>query len=108
MVLLSMTSAMVDAIHTIRSHKIDKSDLDLDNQGPSLSDPAIGRQIAHTQVIELSKLLRKSHSSLEKPGIPYHLDDLLRGSKIYDEPPHPKAEPVSLRPSLDTALSLIL
>lgn len=35
----------------------------------------------------------------------YHLDDLLRGSKVYIEPSKPKAEPVR-SPAADTNLAL--
>ena len=65
---------------------------------PSLQDPKVGKPISHGQIIAISNSLRKSYAgktaSGEKP-IAYHLDDLLRGSKVYIEPPKPKPEPVS-------------
>ncbi|KAL8936391.1 MAG: hypothetical protein Q9216_004950 [Gyalolechia sp. 2 TL-2023] len=89
-----MTNAMVDSIRIIENHEIHRvGGLSLDNRGPSLLDPSIGRPIEHTQVIELAKLLGESYRSFDKAEIPYHLDDLLRGSKIYNEPPKPKAGP---------------
>lgn len=103
MVLMSMTSAIVDGIHIVRNHEIDMSGWDLDNRGPNLLDPSIGHPITHTQVITLSRLLREARGSLDRAEIKHHLDDLLRGSKIYNEPPQPKAEPVSLQPSLEEA-----
>ncbi|KAL9030464.1 MAG: hypothetical protein Q9196_001408 [Gyalolechia fulgens] len=93
---------MVDAIHIIHNHDIDKSDLDLDNLGPTLSNPSVGHPIAHTQVIALSKALKEIHGSVDEAEISYHLEDLLRGAKVYAEPSKSKAEPVSLRPSLKT------
>lgn len=95
MVLLSMTHAIVDGIHIIRNHQIDTSDWDLENPRPSLSDPSIGHPISHAQVIALSKLLREARGFIDQADLKYQLDDLLRGSKIYDEPPKPKAEPTS-------------
>jgi len=59
---------------------------------PSLADPEAGKPIAHSQLIDISKLL-KSH--VEQIAIAHHLDDLLRGSKIYIPPAKPKPEPTS-------------
>lgn len=91
-----MTSAIVNAINSLRRLDIDKSELDPDDLGPDLENPTIGHPIAHAQVIALSRLLRKLHNSIDDAGTSCHLDDLLRGSRIYYEPPKPKAEPVSL------------
>lgn len=65
---------------------------------PSLDQPAVGNPITHGQIIAISKTLRenKTDANDEKPETmsSYHLDDLLRGSKVYIDPPKPKAEPV--------------
>jgi len=66
---------------------------------PALSDPAPGNPISHGQLIELSKTLKRcvldsDVASDQDEVIPYRLNDLLRGSKIYIPPPKPKAEPV--------------
>ncbi|KAL8635103.1 MAG: hypothetical protein Q9228_007374, partial [Teloschistes exilis] len=55
-------------------------------------------------VIALSKLLKKLHTLHKGSDIQYHLDDLLRGSRIYHEPPKPKAEPTSQYKALMTRL----
>lgn len=94
MVFLTMTAAIVAAVKACQ--ELDKAFLDLDGDTePSLDDPAIGNPISHTQVLALSKSLKK-HRELQS-SISSHLDELLRGSKIYYEPHKPKAEPVSRR-----------
>lgn len=88
MVRLTITPALIAAINATRSTEINE-DNDID---PSLEDPQIGDPITHTQVLAISKALR-TQDRLPKSTSP-HLDDLLRGSIIYHEPPKPKAEPV--------------
>ena len=65
---------------------------------PSLEQPAIGNPITHGQIISISNTLKEiktnDNNASEDDKVPYHLDDLLRGSKVYVEPPKPKAEPV--------------
>ncbi|KAA6411702.1 MAG: hypothetical protein FRX48_04983 [Lasallia pustulata] len=101
MVQLTMTPAIVAAIEACR--KISSSLLSSEAHGndPSLKDPRVGNPISHGQIIAISRCLRKHRNS---PGAPhmtaaeppsYHLDDLLRGSKVYIEPSKPKAEPSS-------------
>ena len=62
--------------------------------------PAIGDPISHTELLELSKRLRdlieKHDHDGSKPIPVFHLDDLLRGSRVYVEPPPLRAEPVRL------------
>ena len=65
--------------------------------------PTIGAPISHTKVLDISKRLseiaeKQSDGSSQRMPL-YHLDDLLRGSRLYMEPTTPKAEPVCLRPS---------
>ena len=86
-----MTSAIVAAIHACS--KLDNTmDWLGDETEPSVNEPAVGKPISHTQLLAVSKLLRK-HTEVGLPA-PCHLDELLRGSRIYYEPPKPKAEPV--------------
>ena len=79
---------------------------------PSLDQPAVGNPITHGQIIAISRTLREiktdtSNGKLEAM-VSYHLDDLLRGSKVYIDPPKPKAEPVgSTYLLLHHAVSLI-
>ena len=63
---------------------------------PSLDQPATG---THGQIIAISKALKKGIRVGATNGnfdtqVSYHLDDLLRGCRVYVEPPKPKAEPV--------------
>jgi len=91
MVLLTMTPAIVAAVQACyQLHEL-RDELDTACE-PSMSDPAIGKPITHTQLIAISKVLREHDK--QEPSVSYHLDELLRGSRIYYEPPKPKAEPV--------------
>lgn len=65
---------------------------------PSLDQPAVGNPITHGQIIAISKTLKDINTDATNGEfesiVSYHLDDLLRGSKVYVESPKPKAEPV--------------
>lgn len=91
MVLLTITPAIGAAVQACSQLHELPDELD-DACEPSMSDPAVGKPISHTQLIAISKVLRE----LDKQGssVPCHLDELLRGSRIYYEPPKPKAQPV--------------
>jgi hypothetical protein len=79
MVLLTMTSSIVDSIKAIgeASATIGRED------EPSLANPAVDNPISHGQVVALWKA-RKGPS----------LEELLRGSQVYIPPLVPKPEPV--------------
>lgn len=66
---------------------------------PSLDQPATGNPITHGQIIAISKTLKEIKTDATNgkfdTQVSYHLDDLLRGSKVYVERPKPKAEPSS-------------
>lgn len=94
MVYLTMTSIMVSALETIIQLEL-KLENDVINSDYSLANPAIGNPIGHSQVIAISKLLDAHNSMLSEDSNSYHLDNLLRGSKIYTSPPKPQIEPVS-------------
>ena len=101
MVGLTMTAATVAAIRKANDSGLDISSTSEASE-PSLVDPAVGHQISHGQIIALFKVLRHVDQDLQNDGAnssrvspSYHLDELLRGAKIYKEPPNPKAEPVS-------------
>ena len=91
---LTITPALVTAINAIHDchpdHPISDGEVD-----STLGSPRVGDPITHTQVLAISKSLRR-HIGLS-PSAPSHLDELLKGSKIYHEPPEPKAEPVRLK-----------
>lgn len=80
---------------------LERLHLDLENacqyssSGHSLVNPVVGNPISHDQIIAISKLLRDHHEYTSITSVPYHLDDLLRGSRVFLEPPKPTAEPVS-------------
>ncbi|KAM5364283.1 hypothetical protein ACJZ2D_011592 [Fusarium nematophilum] len=98
MVLLTMTSSIVEALAILPSEQpeaIDTSDDDdsetstpsKDTQEPPLDDPEIGKPISHGQIVDLWKKLRAQGDST------YPLEQLLRGATIYTPPPPPKPEP---------------
>lgn len=89
MVLLTMTPAIVQALDKIQdgpageNKDLQTATSDNDSE-PSLYSPKLGNPISHTQLLSLSK-------SLKAAGyIPYHLDNLLRGTSVYIPPPPPK------------------
>jgi len=96
-----MTPAVVAAVQAY--FQLDELPDELDNAcEPSMSDPSIGKPISHTQLLAVSKALRE-HDKQEL-SVSYHLDELLRGSRTYYEPPKPKAEPVRRTIVADTSL----
>ena len=96
MVLLSATPAMIEAVQLLLvSEEAVIGEPDWDDLGSGLSDLALGGPITHTQAIAVSKLFKKIHGSAQKSSVSHHLDDLLRGSKLYYEPFKPKHEPVN-------------
>ncbi|MCJ1471382.1 hypothetical protein MMC13_000021 [Lambiella insularis] len=93
-----MTDAIVAAIKTCSTLE-DGLRLELDEDYPSLEAPTVGKPISHTQLLAISKCLKEAEAESSKvfaknmPAPIYHLDNLLRGSRVYVEPPKPKAEP---------------
>ena len=111
MVRLTITPAMLRAIEELQERKQFSEDLSEASE-PSLDKPTLGNPITHGQIISVSHNLRKIRSQSTNgevnTGVSYHLDDLLRGSKVYVDPPKPKAEPVgSTGFELPYAVSLI-
>lgn len=103
MVYLTMTSAIVAALEAVDRLHLDLGDIEnIRTSGHSVDNHAIGNPIAHEQIIAISKLLRIHNENPALLSVPYHLDDLLRGSRIYQESPKPKTEPVSRRLSLSS------
>lgn len=101
MVLLTMTDAIVAAVKYCTTHENGLKP-ELDEDYPSLQAPAVGKPIAHTQLLAISKYLKETIVHTDDALIvntltpAHHLDSLLRGSKVYVEPPKPKAKPVSV------------
>ena len=93
MVLLTITSSILRSIGACRD-LCEEYDFDAASTGPSLDSPKVGDPISHSQIIALSSTLKRKRKSYLPPDIPIHLDELLRGSRVYHEAPRPKAEPV--------------
>ena len=97
MVHLTITTAILRAIEELQDRKQFPEELSEASE-PSLDKPILGNPITHGQIISISHTLRKirsqSTNGVVNTDVSYHLDDLLRGSKVYVDPPKPKAEPV--------------
>lgn len=97
MVLLAMTPGIVRALH--RAEALSPDDfvkLQQPNE-PALAEPEAGNPISHSQLIDLSKLLKKHHALTPKithnsgdDDVPVSLATLLRNTTIYAPPPPPK------------------
>ena len=102
MVYLTMTPAILQALNILSAHG--QAQIAADNAtGPSLDQPVEGNPISHGQLIEISKRLKQlreeaKYREAHDDNMVCHLDDLLRGSRIYVEPAKPKIEPVSMLP----------
>ena len=93
MVRLTITPALVTAINAVHDDHPDHTVTDGETDS-TLGSPKVGDPITHEQILAISKSLRRQIGL--SPSVPSHLDELLRGSRIYHEPPKPKAEPVRL------------
>ena len=102
MVYLTMTPAILQALDILSAHG--QAQIATGNAvEPSLDQPVEGDPISHGQLIEISRRLKQirdeaEHCETHNDDAIYHLDDLLRGSRVYVEPPKPKVEPVSMLP----------
>ncbi len=100
MVYLTMTPAILQALDILSAHG--QAQIVAGNASePSLDQPVEGNPISHGQLIEISKKLKRIKEEAEDheaqdEKVFCHLDDLLRGSRIYVEPLKPKVEPVSM------------
>lgn len=95
MVLLTMTSSIVEAIKVLEEGAVDdipqddKHNSNLKGDGePPLKDPEVGKPISHGQIIDIWRSLKD-----KQDPVPI-LEDLLRGATVYVPPPPPKPEPV--------------
>ena len=104
MVYLTMTQAIVAAIQYFNQNEL-QEELIKDAKNADIimmENPAVGKPIVHAQVIALSRCLRNHFQTRTKQAtftsnvpLVYHLDALLRGSRVYVEAPKPKPERVS-------------
>lgn len=113
MVLLTMTAGAVLALERAEQVVPDEYAKLQRPDEPSLADPKSGNPISHSQLIDLSRLLKSyvakfaekeeqqniredtPHQDDDKPQepMPTTLDALLRNSTVYIPPPPPKKEP---------------
>lgn len=101
MVQLLQTPAIFRAVEYLDSRG-ELSDLGVGSPDRSRNITNNALPISHETVIRISQRIQElslTSTPDEMLALPrYHLDDLLRGSRIYIEPPKPKAEPVSPLP----------
>ena len=97
MVLFTLTPAIRKAVEFLNEQGKTKGS-NSETKGSLLLNNRFDQAISHEQVIALSKELReisKKRSYHGSEGLPaYSLDELLRGSKVYEEAPKPKRRPV--------------
>ena len=86
MVLLVITPRILSAIEAVPSPR--RKDLDLPES------PGLNAAISHEQLIGLSRHLKSSVEDGDR--VPWTLNTLLRGTKVYVPPPPKKPEPVRI------------
>lgn len=82
--------------------EVEKGDGRNQSIDPSLSNPQIGNLISHGQVIDLWK--ETESQNLRS----YSLENLLKGSRVYNPPPPPKPEPVGSHYDQRSSLSIYI
>ncbi|KAI0533782.1 endoplasmic reticulum-based factor for assembly of V-ATPase-domain-containing protein [Xylaria digitata] len=96
MVLLTMTSPMVEALLVLRdsnhtrppsSDALQSNDPELEE--PCMKDPAVGNPISHGQILNTIRTLKANGH------VGFRLEQMLRGSSLYIPPPPPKPEPTN-------------
>ena len=96
MVYLTITPAIVEAFERLQGC----GQLSNISDDPPLDTLDVGKPISHEQILKISKCLKQqnkgSRISNGELNLSHHLDDLLRGSQVYIEPPKPRSEPVRL------------
>ena len=95
MVLLKMTPKIVAAIKDRGKYGETREDLSLVEHIPSLQDPKVGNPISHSQVLDIANAIKTLPRSSEAAGRPLTLNELLKGSEVYIQPPAPRTEPTS-------------
>lgn len=90
-----MTAAIVEAVKEYNALNSSAEEQPIHAGEASLTEPAVGQPISHSQILDIYTVLRSSRcDSDDTAQVLYSLDNLLRGSQIYIPPPKPKAEPV--------------
>ena len=95
MVKLTITETIEKAIQECKKRPRWSAEVSLPTE-PSLDHAAIGDPISHSQIIGISRLLKScSSAAVDSDAAVYSLERLLKGSRIYVEPPPTKPEPTS-------------
>ncbi|KAI9686769.1 MAG: hypothetical protein M1822_002829 [Bathelium mastoideum] len=90
-----MTAASVAAVQKCTKLGLEDVIASKSSSEPLLEDPEVGKPISHGQLIDICRSLKKHYQDSNGLAVqvPYHLEELLRGSKVYVPPPPPKKEP---------------
>ena len=95
-----MTPAILRALEQMQN---ENQPMEFDDH-PHLGEPAIGKPISHGQILAISRKLKQLEEGTcyldSEDVLSWHLDELLRGSQVYIEPPKPRSEPVNSLPRL--------
>lgn len=95
MVNLIITPAIKTALNEIDRLHLEGFSKDQSSGQTSPPNSAVGNPIGHDEVIAISRLLKTHNKKKGTESVPFCLEDLLRGSRVFLEPPKPTAEPVS-------------
>lgn len=94
MVNLIITPAIKAALNEVDRLHLESFSNDQYSRQALPSNSAVGNPIGHGEVIAISRLLKTYNKKKGVESVPFRLEDLLRGSRVFLEPPKPTAEPV--------------
>lgn len=95
MVNLIITPAIKTALNEVDRLHLEGFSEDQSSGQTLPPNSAVGNPIGHDEVIAISRLLKTYNKKKGIESVPFRLEDLLRGSRVFFEPPKPTAEPVS-------------
>lgn len=94
MVNLIITPAIKAALNEVDRLHLEGFSKDQSSRQALPPNSAVGNPIGHGEVIAISRLLKTYNKKKGIESVPFRLEDLLRGSRVFLEPPKPTAEPV--------------
>lgn len=95
MVNLIITPAIKTALNEVDRLHLEGFSKDQSSGQTLPRNSAVGNPVGHDEVIAISRLLKTYNQKKGIESVPFRLEDLLRGSRVFLEPAKPTAEPVS-------------
>lgn len=95
MVNLVITPAIKTALHEVDRLHLEGFNKDQFSGQTLPPNSAVGNPIGHDEVIAISRLLNTHNKKKGTESVPFRLENLLRGSRVFLELPKPTVEPVS-------------